>query len=221
MEQLSKIAKTKIAMTQTKDRIITSAIGLFNEHGFVNVRLQNIADNLKISVGNLAYHFKNKEAIVSKAYEKIGQELSTILSTYRASPDLRDLDHQLDLYYQFIRKYPFYFIDILEVKRNHPHLHEERRDFLCKMRIQFEKRIEYNKSRGILKESLSHEQTLQVADNMCTIVTFWYTGQAIKSELENIANFKSSIWIQLYPFLSKKGINEYNQLIAANDIIRD
>lgn len=206
---------------QTKDRIITSAINLFNEHGFVNVRLQNIADDLKISVGNLAYHFKNKEAIVSKAYEQIGQELATILSSYRASPDLRDLDHQLDLYYQFIRKYPFYFIDILEVKRNHPHLHEERKDFICKMRIQMVKRLEYNKTRGVVKEDISDQQISQIADNVCTIVTFWYTHQAIKSEIEKVSKFKSSVWIQLYPFLTKKGVNEYNQLVASNNIAGD
>ncbi|MEQ8626776.1 TetR/AcrR family transcriptional regulator [Ekhidna sp.] len=208
-------------MTQTKERIIISAINLFNEYGFVNVRLQNIADDLKISVGNLAYHFKNKEAIVSTAYEQIGQELATILSSYRASPDLRDLDYQLGMYYQFIKKFPFYFIDILEVKRNHPHLHDECKDFICKMRIQFEKRLEYNKSRGIIKESMNNQHISQVADNMCTIITFWYTCQAIKSEKEKAGNFKNSVWIQLYPFLTKKGVGEYNQLVASNSITED
>ena len=145
-------------MGQTKDRIISAAIHLFNEQGFVNVRLQNIADQLKISVGNLAYHFKNKEAIVAQAYDQIGEELKTILSSYRASPDLRDLDHQLDAYYQFIERYPFYFIDILEIKRNYPHLHEDRKDFTLKMRVQFEKRIEYNQTRGVLQLDLIQKE---------------------------------------------------------------
>ncbi|MEP0985093.1 TetR/AcrR family transcriptional regulator [Ekhidna sp.] len=206
-------------MSQTKDRIIKAAINLFNDQGFVNVRLQNIADNLKISVGNLAYHFKNKEAIVSTAYDKIGEELSAILSTYRASPDLRDLDHQLGLYYKFIEKYPFYFTDTLEVKRNHPHLHEERKDFIRKMKIQFEKRLEYNKSRRIINEGITSGQLSQVASNMCTIVIFWYSGQAIQNETGKAANFKNSIWIQLFPFLTKRGLEEYHMLIASNDMI--
>lgn len=200
-------------MGQTKDRIIMASIELFNEQGFVNVRLQNIADELKISVGNLAYHFKNKEAIVAKAYEKIGEELKAILSSYRASPDLRDLDYQLDSYYQFIGKYPFYFIDILEIKRNYPHLHEERKDFILKMRVQFEKRIEYNQTRGILTSELSKQQVAQLADNICTLVTFWYTSQSIKDENNNLCSFKCSIWMQLHAFLTQKGLEEYERFI--------
>jgi len=201
-------------MAQTKDRIISAAIRLFNEQGFVNVRLQNIADELKISVGNLAYHFKNKEAIVARAYEKIGEELKAILSSYRASPDLRDLDVQLDAYYKFINKYSFYFIDILEIKRNYPHLHEERKDFILKMKVQFEKRIEYNKSRGIIRSDLTELNATKMADNMCVIVTFWHTSQAIKDEKSDLSNFKFSIWIQLLHFLTPKGKEEYERLIA-------
>ena len=200
-------------MGQTKDKIISAAIHLFNEQGFVNVRLQNIADELKISVGNLAYHYKNKEAIVARAYEQIGEELRTILSSYRASPDLRDLDYQLDAYYQFIYKYPFYFIDILEIKRNYPHLHEQRKEFILKMKVQFEKRMEYNQSRGTLKIELGHQQITQLADNMCTMVTFWHTSQAIKDEQNNRCSFKYSVWIQILPFLTEKGEEEYERLI--------
>ena len=53
----------------TKQRILEAAVFLFNREGVANVRLQQIADETGISVGNLAYHFKNKEAIVSAVYE--------------------------------------------------------------------------------------------------------------------------------------------------------
>ncbi|MEL6557417.1 MAG: TetR/AcrR family transcriptional regulator [Bacteroidota bacterium] len=200
-------------MSQTKERIIAAATHLFNEQGFVNVRLQNIADELSISVGNLAYHFKNKEAIIAKAYEKTGNELKIILSTYRASPDLRDLDFQLDAYYEFIKKYPFYFMDILEIKRNHPHLHEDRKELIIKMRVQFEKRIEYNQSRGILNRDMEEAQMIQLADNLCTMVTFWHTSQAIKDECDDLSSFKCCVWIQLVPFLTTKGMEEYEAFI--------
>lgn len=204
-------------MSQTKKKIISAAIDLFNEQGFVNVRLQHIADLMKISVGNLAYHFKNKESIVATAYDKVGQELSDILSSYRASPDLRDLDHQLNSYYDFISKYPFFFIDILEIKRNYPHLHEERGNFIYKMKIQFEKRIEYNQSRGILVKELGATESSQIADNICTTINFWYTSQAIKNEPEMLCDFKSAVWVQLHPYLTKKGLEEYNKYIIYNN----
>ena len=41
----------------TKQKIVHASIKLFNENGVANVRLQQIADEIGISVGNLAYHF--------------------------------------------------------------------------------------------------------------------------------------------------------------------
>jgi AcrR family transcriptional regulator len=201
-------------MSDTKKNIIKAAINLFNEQGFANVRLQNIADEMKISVGNLAYHFKNKEAIVANAYEKIGEELSSILSVYRTSPDLSDMDHQLDIYYKFIKKYPFYFIDILEIKRNHPHLHDERKSFIEKMKIQFRKRIDYNMSRGIINPNLTDEDKEIIAENMCTIVTFWYTYQTINNLEVRLEKFKNALWTQLQPHLTKKGTEEFLRLTS-------
>lgn len=205
-------------MSDTKENIIAASIDLFNQNGFVNVRLQNIADALKISVGNLAYHFKNKEAIVATAYEKIGDELAEILSSYRITPDLSDLDHQLDFYYNFIQKYPFYFIDILEIKRNYPHLHEERKSFMTKMKVQFEKRIEYNQKRDVLCNRMDQLDGAQIADNICTTITFWHTVQVIKDEPETLAGFKQSVWSHLLPHLTLLGQDEYQlQVLPKND----
>ena len=51
-------------MKKTKQKIIQASIELFNQKGWTNVRLQNIADRCGISVGNLAYHYANKAAII-------------------------------------------------------------------------------------------------------------------------------------------------------------
>lgn len=46
-------------VAKTKGKILVEALKLFNEKGFVNVRLQHIADKCNICVGNLAYHFES------------------------------------------------------------------------------------------------------------------------------------------------------------------
>ena len=51
-------------MTTTKEKIIETSINLFNEKGCLNTSTRHIADELGISVGNLYYHFKNKEDIL-------------------------------------------------------------------------------------------------------------------------------------------------------------
>ena len=92
----------------TKQKILESAIRLFNWDDVANVRLQQIADETGISVGNLAYHFKNKEAIVTAIYEGLFDEFSQILSTYLTNPKLTDFDLQMEQYHRFFSKYKFF-----------------------------------------------------------------------------------------------------------------
>jgi len=51
-------------MTTTKEKILETSANLFNEKGCLNTSTRHIADALGISVGNLYYHFKNKEEIL-------------------------------------------------------------------------------------------------------------------------------------------------------------
>ena len=64
-------------MTTTKEKIIETSINLFNEKGCLNTSTRHIADELGISIGNLYYHFKNKEEIVIEIYEIFSKKLSS------------------------------------------------------------------------------------------------------------------------------------------------
>lgn len=55
-------------MATTKEKIIETFIKLFNEKGCLNTSTRHIADELGISVGNLYYHFKNKEDILIEIF---------------------------------------------------------------------------------------------------------------------------------------------------------
>lgn len=57
-------------MTGTKQRILDTALSLFNQFGERNVTTNRIADGLGISPGNLYYHYRNKAAIVSALFER-------------------------------------------------------------------------------------------------------------------------------------------------------
>lgn len=201
----------------TKERIISSAIELFNKNGFANVRLQNIADHTGISVGNLAYHFKNKEAIVDQAYQTIGNDLQKVLSKFRSKPTLNDLDDQLDDFHKFIHRFQFYFIDILEIKRQFPHLHEQRQEFIQRMIIQIKKRFEYNVNRGVMLPETQPGHYDLIANNIWLIITFWISQNLIKGGGNcAIDRFKGSIWAMITPNLTSKGVEEYRQLVLTN-----
>lgn len=56
-------------MSTTKEKIINTSIKLFNEKGCLNTSTRHISDELGISIGNLYYHFKNKEEILIEIFK--------------------------------------------------------------------------------------------------------------------------------------------------------
>ena len=51
---------------QTKEDILITARELFNEYGYKNISMRDIAKKLNISVGNLTYYFKKKEDLIEE-----------------------------------------------------------------------------------------------------------------------------------------------------------
>ncbi len=64
---------------KTSERILMVSLTLFNTHGEPNVSSVDIANELDISPGNLYYHFKGKDSIVSSLFEMYRQRMSKIL----------------------------------------------------------------------------------------------------------------------------------------------
>jgi len=58
----------------TKDRIVSAAVELFNASSVGGVTTNHIAAHLGISPGNLYYHYANKEEIVRAAFERMNVE---------------------------------------------------------------------------------------------------------------------------------------------------
>ncbi|MEZ4931347.1 MAG: TetR/AcrR family transcriptional regulator [Saprospiraceae bacterium] len=109
-----------VAMKSTKQNILESALKLFNQNGFVNVRLQHIADEAFISVGNLAYHFPNKEAILIAVYDELTGQQKELLAEYRVVPLFDNLDRLIRRTYQLQQLYVFFYLDTLEIVRAYP-----------------------------------------------------------------------------------------------------
>ena len=70
---------------KTRDRILETALALFNQDGFAKVTTARIAAEVGISEGNLWYHFRTKRDLVVALWEQLAE--SCLLYT---SPSPRD-----------------------------------------------------------------------------------------------------------------------------------
>lgn len=204
-----------MADLNTKQKILKASIQLFNKNGMANVRLQQIANEIGISPGNLAYHFRNKEAIVEAINDNLYHEASEILSTYRIFPNLIDFDNQLTKYLSFVQKYPFYFLDLLEIERHYPEIRSKRQVHISKMISQIRKRFDFNNQRGLIVDEPRSGVYDSTANAIWILITFWVPQNIVRGvEVPIQTNqFKEMIWNQVYPYFTEKGIVEFEQLI--------
>lgn len=204
-----------MADLSTKQKITQAAIRLFNENGMANVRLQQIAQEVGISPGNLAYHFRNKEAVVEAIIDELFEENQAILAAYRIYPNLIDFDNQLSRYFSFIEKYPFYFLDFLEIERYYPEIQAKRLAHIGKMISQIRRRFDFNQQRGVLVEEPKTGLYDDIAQTIWVLITFWLPQNLVRGKSNNPdpSHFKEMVWNQLYPYFTAEGITEFEQLI--------
>ncbi|MEO6166199.1 MAG: TetR/AcrR family transcriptional regulator [Chitinophagales bacterium] len=152
-------------MKETRANILSMALQEFNLQGFVNVRLQEIADAAKISVGNMAYHFKNKDAIIEVLHDQLKKEQETLLYDFRAAHLFEDLNRQLQGVFRIQKQYIFFYLDTLEVLRAYPVMKEKHQLHITWQLQQIEWMLEFNSFRGSFQEPVNDAQYQHLAFN--------------------------------------------------------
>jgi len=102
----------------TRERILATALRLFNESGTAAVSTNHIADALGISPGNLYYHFRNKEEIIRALFE---QQFARWDAGYTLPddrmPTLDDLQQLVRTSFVMGWEYRFMYRELIAVRR--------------------------------------------------------------------------------------------------------
>jgi len=121
---------------KTKERILIGALDLFNLHAASEVTTNDIARELKMSPGNLYFHYKNKEQIVRELFKRLAQDTTQIwkpqtqLARKNEKIQLVDfIDKNLQLYW----KYRFFHRELYTLRKKDPELSKLWRAHLKKM----------------------------------------------------------------------------------------
>jgi len=121
---------------KTKERILLGALELFNAHAASEVTTNDIARELKMSPGNLYFHYKNKEQIIRELFKRLAQETALIwkpqtkLAKNKEQIHLIDfIDKNLELYW----KYRFFHRELYTLRKKDPELSKLWRAHLKKL----------------------------------------------------------------------------------------
>jgi AcrR family transcriptional regulator len=200
-------------MKPTKQFILEKALELFNEKGFVNVRLQHIADAASISVGHLAYHFKNKGEIILAIYKKLKKTQELLLAEFRVLPLFEDIDFLMHNLFKLQEHYLFFYLDTLEVLRAFPEIAEKHRQLLRFQRQQFIFMLEFNASRGSFVQPGYENEFAEQAHIFCMAMDNWMSYQYINgNKTPDITAYCNDLWSILRRLFTHLGLPEFRQL---------
>lgn len=120
-------------MAKAKEKILDTALELFNTQGSRHVTTNHIAKACGLSTGTLYYHFKNKEEIIRALYDRMGAEWDGDLSALGRF-DRSGFEKLKAISDAVFRKYRFIGIELYPLCQNDPLL-----DALNKERLKLRK----------------------------------------------------------------------------------
>ena len=185
---------------QTRQRILDTALSMFNLQGEPNVTTNHIADELEISPGNLYYHFRNKDDIIEQLFQRYEERMDTALvSPEGPLRDLEDIWLQLHLVFECIWEYRFLYRDLVDI------LSRNRRLRLRFARI-LKRAAEGASSgmKGLVQAGVMRASAAEVeatATNILVIATFWMNYASVRGDKDENEAIRSGI-VQVMMLLS-------------------
>lgn len=199
--------------------MLDRALKLFNKKGFVNVRLQHIADFAGISVGHLAYHFKHKDCIVELLYDQLKEAQETSLYEFRMAHLFEDLDRQLRNIFECQKHYLFFYLDTLEVLRAYPAIKEKHQQHVKWQVHQVEWMLNFNVDRNSFVEPKIPKQYSRLAWLFWMTMDNWmYARQIMGLDHLNEDDFMRDLWSLLSPYLTEEAHAELEMLCTNSNL---
>jgi len=167
---------------KTRDRILYTSLALFNEEGEAETTTIDIANEMNISPGNLYYHFKGKDQIITELFHQYEQAISNTLTAPIQQPlgsngSVEDNWYYLYVVLEEMYQYRFLYHNLDNILQRYP---EIKRGF--KRLIQLKRAALYAICQTLLQHEVidaQDQQLLGLADNMALNLTFWFSYEAL------------------------------------------
>ena len=135
----------------TRQRILVTSLHLFNENGVQRTTINDIADEMDISPGNLHYHFHRKSDIVDALLAEFQADARTVLHPPETgTPSLDDFWLFLHLLLEFTAAYRFMLRDTEALAGDYPKVGRVMRHFARGLKANFQLYLLGLVKRGVL-----------------------------------------------------------------------
>lgn len=185
----------------TREKILDSALALFNEQGTASVSTNHIAAKIGISPGNLYYYFENKEDIIQALFERLFAAWDrTFQLPSSRSPGLEDLEAMIAGNYHVIWEYRFAYREMAALLRSNPELHARYLEVRQSGYEGFKQLFAAFVEAGILKEIETQEEMAALTELTWIVSELWPVNLELSGRDLDQTGIESGIAIMRHLF---------------------
>lgn len=199
---------------KTKDKILEAALAQFNESGSSRVTTNHIAEAMGISPGNLYYHYRNKEAIILRLWEKMVDEIDIPFYDEFSVGQAPDLIRFLHEFFSIAYKYRFFWLEIGVLLERDPELREKYTSRARHLLTYYKTAVRKWQKTGFLRPNLKDEDFDQMIDDTWFLTQFWALNTYIHEDRITVENMKAGarrIVNAIKPYLSPEAVDAYDK----------
>ena len=204
MAQKTASKKSAAKPAGTRERIIQRSIALFNRSGLQHVAIDHIASDLKISPGNLTYHFKRKRDLILATLDVLQRRLHTALERTTTTTSAEESAAYLISIFRTFWDFRFFFNALTFLLTNDAQLRKEYFEFRDRSLQAIEDDMRQLRDRGFFHDVPPPNTFRLLAENMWSQWLDWLRMQQMKNPLARTpALYECALhhWSLSQPFL--------------------
>jgi AcrR family transcriptional regulator len=163
---------------RTAERILEVTLDLFNRFGEPNVSTTLISAELRISPGNLYYHYRAKDELINALFDRYETALGELL---RAAGNVRNVEDAwlfVHMLFELTWQYRFLYRDLNDLLSKNRRLETH-----FQLVLQHETRAIASVLEGLAREQaarLAGEDMPAVATAMVVVLTYWLSYEYVR-----------------------------------------
>ncbi|WP_461519001.1 TetR/AcrR family transcriptional regulator [Porticoccus sp.] len=187
-----------------REHILVVSLALFNSEGEANLSAVDIANELDISPGNLYYHFKGKEEIVSELYEKFEAGFELLLQDgMETGAGLEEYWLYLYVTLEHIHNFRFFFRNITDLLQKYQSIEPRFRRLMEKQSRWVRQLLTGLLEEGVIVHPhLAAERVERLTDSIMLLFTYWYQFQNLRNRKLDQHDFIQSAILQIMTLLA-------------------
>jgi AcrR family transcriptional regulator len=207
-------------MGDTRQRILDTARGLFNEAGLARVGVREIARALEMSPGNLAYHFATKDELVAALVKELHARVNADVGAgMAAEPSLAGFYRAAQAAMRDLLTYRFVLLSYVDAVRASPELQALAAEHLARRRQRHDLLLEALARAGYLDRRAALARTDLLFEQGELISSGWLNAATVRGwrdDEETIRHFAKVGVALLEPCCTPRGAREMRRILSGD-----